>query len=127
MDRFDLYCESEPVEHAKLLQTTHSTSEDMAAIKHIGQARLNQQNRYNSGEKLNASLGNREITSRSVRPNQPKIYSTKQLPHWIFLPVVTCELSKLPRQLLTSTEKVHFPAHLAEALQYRTQNLTTLT
>lgn len=123
MDRIDLYVTVQEIEHERLL-TPAPADDDTPIREKVQRARAIQAKRYSSPVKLNASMTNRDIKTKSrITPDAQDLLNTA---------AKTLELSarsymriiKVARTIadLDGSEDI-LPAHVSEALQYRSQSL----
>lgn len=119
LDRIDLYVEAEEVEHASLLGGGHSESSETIR-KRVVRARDHQKIRYNSPNKLNATLSNKEIKNLArLEPGSKQLLDTAaeklKLSARSYMRIV-----KVARTIsdLNNSENIG-TSEISEALQYR--------
>jgi len=127
MDRFDLYVESEPIDHEQLLAITYDTKPDKLARERIRIARERQAKRYGSTEKLNNLLSNKEITRLARLAKEAQVILNRAAAKLDISARSYMRIVKVARTIADLDESdIVSAAHLAEALQYRSKKLTTL-
>lgn len=126
MDRIDLYADVQEVEHTKLLSSEQNNSDQLIRSR-IEKARKLQAKRFDSPTKLNADMTNRDIKIKgnitqealSVLNDAAKAISLSARSYM--------RVAKVARTIADLDESAEVKAtHIAEALQYRSQNLQTL-
>lgn len=127
MDRFDLYVESEPIDHEQLLAITYDLKPDTLARERISRARAQQSTRYGSPEKLNSALDNKEITTLANLSAEAHAMLNQAAAKLDISARSYMRIVKVARTIADLDENETITtAHLAEALQYRSKKLTTL-
>jgi magnesium chelatase family protein len=127
MDRIDLYAEVQEIEHERLLSPVKN-SDDESIRERVSRARNLQAVRYDSPTKLNADMTNNDIKTKSkITPEAQNILNeaakTLGLSARSYMRVI-----KVARTIADLDAEPNIAAqHIAEALQYRSQNLNTLT
>lgn len=127
MDRIDLYTEVQEVEHAKLLTTQTDTS-DNSVRQRIAKAWDWQAKRYRSDTKLNATMTNQDIKTKSNITAEAQTVlnqaaQTLSLSARSYMRVI--KVARTIADLAQSTDLK--TTHIAEALQYRSHNLQSLS
>ncbi len=119
MDRIDLFVGVEEIEHHKLL--SNSSSGDSLTIKReISRARQKQVSRFKSVVKLNSSMTNQDIKTRSdISPNAHKLLNEagKKLNLSARAYMKTIKVARTVADLEHSDKILN--QHIAEALQFR--------
>lgn len=119
MDRIDLFVGVEEIEHNKLLSS--SETGDSASVKHeVSRARQKQLSRFKSVVKLNSSMTNQDIKTRSdISPNAQELLNeaSKKLNLSARAYMKTIKVARTIADLEDSNEIL--TQHIAEALQFR--------
>lgn len=122
IDRVDLYCEVEAVQHERLLQSNPELDSSEVIQKRVVAARVRQQQRHKSPTKSNAQLSNREIKAWSqIEPNAQTLLN--QAAEKLEISARSyMRLVKVARTIadLDDSDTIGLP-HITEAIQYRRQ------
>lgn len=127
MDRIDLHVEVQEIEHEKLLASAPDTSDKMICER-VLKARSLQAKRYGLDTKLNADMSNQDIKTKSkLSPESQNILNQAAtalgLSARSYMRVI-----KVARTIADLEVSARIEAqHMAEALQYRSQNLHMLS
>ncbi len=125
MDRIDLYADVQEVDHAALLTNNNQT--DDAVRRRILHARQQQAARFSSTTKLNATMTNRDIKTKSgitlpAKSMLDQAAKTLDLSARSYMRVIKVArtIADLNNASRVTTE------HIAEALQYRNQTFRAI-
>lgn len=122
LDRIDLYAEVKEVEHSRLLDRHEGAAEHEAAKRRILQARGIQSRRYKGTQKLNNDMTNRDIKLLApLKPEAKQLLDTAAQRLGLSARAYMRSI-KVARTIadLESSESIA-PAHVSEALRYRSQ------
>jgi magnesium chelatase family protein len=125
LDRIDLYTEVEEIQHERLLSAAPEDGDEPVRTR-ISKARMIQEQRYNSPTKLNADMTNKDVKTESNLTSDAasvlnQAAKTLQLSARSYMRVI-----KVARTIADLNESEHIDVnHIAEALQYRSQNAST--
>jgi magnesium chelatase family protein len=120
MDRFDLYVESEEINHAELLETKADPEADAAFCDAITRARRLQMDRYAFTTLLNSDLTNKTIRSLAQLSPDAHQLLNKAATSLRISARSYMRLIKVARTIADLEKaKAILPSHMSEALQYR--------
>lgn len=122
IDRIDLYVPVEEVDHDRLLKPSSAPQQSESIINRVQRARQIQQKRYNSSQKLNADMTNKDIKKfANIKAEAQSILNqaAKQLDISARSYMKTVKLARTIADLEATTDINS--AHIAEALRYRNQ------
>lgn len=119
IDRIDLYCEVDNVDHQTLLKTTKNREVSNAVRQRVTAARKRQHKRY-SDNKTNARLSNRDIKRHAQLEPQAEELLNQAAERLQISARAYMRLIKVARTIadLDASETIS-PTHISEAIQYR--------
>jgi len=122
IDRIDLYCEVDNVQHDTLLKTSSSAGTSQDVQKRVIAARSVQQKRYGSTTKSNAQLTNREIKALARVDEAAETLLNQAAEKLEISARAYMRLIKVARTIadLDGSPTITL-AHITEAIQYRKQ------
>jgi len=120
IDRIDLYCEVDNIQHDTLLQRNGSAETSTAVQKRVVAARNLQQERYKSPGKSNAQLSNRDIKKWAHLEEPAETLLNKAAERLQISARSYMRLIKVARTIadLDNSKTITLP-HITEAIQYR--------
>ena len=123
MDRIDLYTDVQEVEHARLL-SSDQINDDGAIRQRVLAARDMQRKRFGSPTKLNADMDNRDIKTKSNITTEAKLVLDEAAKSMGLSARSYMRVVKVARSIADLEKSEQITAqHIAESLQYRSQNL----
>ena len=120
IDRIDLYCEVDNIQHDTLLQKNGSAETSAAVQQRVMAARKHQQARYDSPGKSNAQLSNREIKAWAQLEEPAETLLNQAAERLQISARSYMRLIKVARTIadLDNSKPITLP-HITEAIQYR--------
>jgi magnesium chelatase family protein len=120
IDRIDLYCEVDNVQHDTLLKSSNSTESSQLVQERVLSARKLQHGRYNSTTKSNAQMSNREIKSMAMLEDTAVALLNQAAEKLEISARSYMRLIKVARTIadLADSKTIALP-HITEAIQYR--------
>lgn len=124
LDRIDLYTNVHEIDHASLLQTAPQTLHDssQAVKKRIALARKRQAERFGTTGTLNSDMSNSDIKQRALLSPEAKDLLDGAAKQLNISPRAYMRTVKVGRSIADLDDsKFITPAHISEALQFRSQ------
>lgn len=120
IDRIDLYCEVDNVQHDTLLQKNNAVESSNSVQKRVIAARRLQKARYGSATKSNAQLSNREIKALAQLEDNAQAMLNQAAEKLEISARSYMRLIKVARTIadLGDSKTIALP-HITEAIQYR--------
>lgn len=123
LDRIDLYSSVHEVHHDKLLVQTADPKADEAVRQRIARARQLQADRYSSPSRLNAEMTNADIKRHGQLEDQAASLLNTAAERLAISARAYMRTVKVARTIADLENSVAItPAHISEALAYRSQN-----
>jgi magnesium chelatase family protein len=123
LDRIDLCCSVHEVQHDKLLAQKASPNSDKAAQQRIQKARRLQLKRYGRPSRLNADMTNRDIKTAANLDQAAKTLLNSAAIRLKISARAYMRTIKVARTIADLEDSAAItPAHISEALAYRTQS-----
>jgi magnesium chelatase family protein len=124
LDRIDLTVHVDSVDHKKLLAKAKTPTKNNEPKQRVGAARKLQATRYQTSQKLNCDMSNRDISKIALLDDKAKTILDMASQKMELSPRSYMRTIKVARTIADlSNSKVILPEHITEALQYRVQSL----
>lgn len=125
MDRIDIYVDVEDIEHRRLLEANQGNDDEVRS--RVRTARQMQQGRFGSTVKLNSSMDNRDIKTKSLLKDESTELLNQAAKSLELSARSYMRIIKVARTIadLENSEAI-LPTHISEALQYRSPNRALL-